>query len=200
LSTLRECDFEPYGDNAGYGRGGKTIINNEDESINYKYLDAVYHKLKDNKSLYLFTNHKFVDLLKHHAIDTGWNYRMLIVLVKNNLGLGYGFRNQHELCLVLEKGKATYNSKSFSNVLKMKHVEHDNDSHPHQKEWDVIRKIILHSSEKGDVVLDNFAGSFTTAKACFEEGRMFMGTELDPKWYDKYQKELEALMNQPKLF
>ena len=28
-----------------------------------------------------------------------------MVIVKNNFGMGYGFRNQYELCLVLEKGE-----------------------------------------------------------------------------------------------
>ena len=27
----------PYGDNVGYGRNGKEILNNEDESINYRF-------------------------------------------------------------------------------------------------------------------------------------------------------------------
>lgn len=190
----------PYGDNFTYGKLNKTIIGNEDEGINYKYMDAVYPKLKNDKTMYIFTNHKFVDLLKHHALDTGWSYRTTIVLVKNNFGLGFGFRNQHEMCLVLEKGKPKYNLKNFTNVIQMKHINHQPDSHPHAKEWDVIRKMILHSSEVGDLVLDNFMGSFTTAKACFKENRDFIGTELDPKWFKKYEKELDALMNQTTLF
>ena len=190
----------PYGDNAGYGRKNKEILNNESEDINYKYIDAIYPKMKENTTMYLFTNHKFVDLLKQYAIKRGFNYRMTVVLVKNNFGMGYGFRNQHEFCLVLEKGKAKYNLKDMSNVWKMKHVQHDDDSHPHKKDWDIMRRIILHSSQPGDLVLDSFMGSFTTAKACYQEKRHFIGTELDPKWFKKYQKELEALMNQMTLF
>ena len=95
----------PYGDGIGYGRNGKEILNNEDESINYRFLDAVLPKMKQDTSLYLFSNHKFVNQIKEYATENGYNYRMLCIMVKNNIGMGYGFRNQYEVCLVLEKGK-----------------------------------------------------------------------------------------------
>ena len=36
----------PYGDGIGYGRNGKEILNNEDEAINYRFLDAILPKMK----------------------------------------------------------------------------------------------------------------------------------------------------------
>lgn len=190
----------PYGDGIGYGRNGKEILNNEDESINYRFLDAILPKMKQDTSLYLFSNHKFCYQIKEYAIANGYNYRMLCILVKNNIGMGYGFRNQYEVCIVLEKGKAKYNLNDVSNVWKMKHVAHDAESHPHQKEYDVIRKIILHSSREGDIVFDGFMGSFSTAIACHKEKRNFIGAELDPKWYAMGKKKLDNLQSQATLF
>ena len=190
----------PYGDNSGYGRKNKTILNNESEEINYKFLKAIYNKMKNDTSLYLFTNHKFAFQLKNFALENKFNYRMLCIMVKNNIGMGYGFRNQYELCLVLEKGKAKYNLNNFSNVWKMKHVNHDDNSHPHQKEYDIIRKIILHSSKENDIVFDGFMGSFSTAIASYKEKRNFIGCELDAKWYKLGQKKLNQIMNQTTLF
>ena len=190
----------PYGDNSGYGRKNKTILNNESEEINYKFLKAIYNKMKNDTSLYLFTNHKFAFQLKNFALKNKFNYRMLCIMVKNNIGMGYGFRNQYELCLVLEKGKAKYNLNNFSNVWKMKHVNHDDNSHPHQKEYDIIRKIILHSSAENDIVFDGFMGSFSTAIASYKEKRNFIGCELDAKWYKLGQKKLNQIMNQTTLF
>ena len=190
----------PYGDGVGYGRKGKEILNNEDESINYKFLDAIYPKMKNNTSLYLFSNHKFVNKIKDYAVSIGYNYRMLCIMVKNNIGMGYGFRNQYEVCLVLEKGKAKYNRKDMSNVWKMKHVKHDDKSHPHQKEYDILRRILLHSTKEGDIVFDGFMGSFSTAMACFKENRTFIGSELDPKWHKLGTRKLEDLTSQNLLF
>jgi site-specific DNA-methyltransferase (adenine-specific) len=190
----------PYGDGIGYGRANKEILNNEDERINYEFLEKILPKMKQDTSLYLFSNHKFFSKIKDYAISIGYSYRMLCVLVKNNIGMGYGFRNQYEVCLVLEKGKAKYNLNDVSNVWKMKHVQHDDDSHPHQKQYDVIRKIIMHSSKEGDLIFDGFMGSYTTAIACYKEKRNFIGTELDEKWCTLGQKKLDNLMNQTTLF
>lgn len=190
----------PYGDGIGYGRNGKEILNNEDEAINYQFLDAILPKMKKDTSLYLFSNHKFCFQIKEYAIANGYNYRMLCVLVKNNIGMGYGFRNQYEVCLVLEKGKAKYNCKDVSNVWKMKHIQHDDNSHPHQKDYDIIRKIILHSSNEGDLIFDGFMGSFSTAIACHKEKRNFLGTELDAKWHALGQRKLDDLQCQITLF
>jgi len=190
----------PYGDGIGYGRNGKEILNNEDESINYRFLDAILPKMKQDTSLYLFSNHKFCYQIKEYAVQNGYNYRMLCVLVKNNIGMGYGFRNQYEVCLVLEKGKAKYNLNDVSNVWKMKHIAHDDNSHPHQKDYDIIRKIILHSSNVGDLIFDGFMGSFSTAIACHKEKRNFIGTELDLKWFAMGQTKLENLQAQITLF
>ena len=190
----------PYGDGVGYGRGSKTILNNEDESINYIFLDAIYSKMKDNTSLYLFSNHKFADKIKNYAINNKYNYRMTCIMVKNNIGMGYGFRNQYEVCLVLEKGKAKYNLKNMSNVWKMKHINHTKESHPHKKEYDIIRRIILHSSNPGDLIFDGFMGSFSTAIACIKEDRNFIGAELDSKWIKSGEDELNKIKNQTELF
>jgi len=104
------------------------------------------------------------------------------------------------VCLVLEKGKAKYNKNDMSNVWKMKHINHNDKSHPHQKEYDVLRRIILHSSKEGDLVYDGFMGSFSTAIACYKEKRNFIGSELDEKWYNLGQRKLEDLKSQQTLF
>ena len=82
----------------------------------------------------------------------------------------------------------------------MKHIAHDDNSHPHQKDYDIIRKIILHSSNIGELIFDGFMGSFSTAIACHKEKRNFIGTELDPKWFAMGQTKLENLQAQITLF
>lgn len=124
---------------------------------------------------------------------------MLCILVKNNFGLGHGFRNQYEVCLVLEKGTPTYNLTNFSNVWNMKHILHDKNTHPHQKDIAILRKIIRHSSNVGDVVFDGFLGSFSTPIACAHENRNFIGCELDLNYFNtgllKLNGELNKLNN-----
>lgn len=191
----------PYGDNISYGRCGKTILSNEDESINYKILPLLYNVLKPDKSCYIFTNWKFEHKLRHFIEnETKFNIRMLICIVKNNFGLGYGFRNQSEYCLVLEKGSPKYNLNDFSNVLKMQHVQHDSETHPHQKGLYLIEKIIQHSSKPGELILDCFSGSGTTAIACHNQKRNFVCIEKDKKYFSASVERLDIVRSQMRLF
>lgn len=184
----------PYGDGVGYGRMNKEIANNEDESINYKVIPILYEKLKEGGVCYLFTNWKFSNKIQTFVQEkTKFNIRMQIVIVKNNIGMGYGFRNQYELCLVFEKGKAKYNRNDVSNVLKMQHIHHDKDSHPHEKGIELLKTLITHSTQEGELILDCFAGSGSTCVACKETNRNFIGIELSEDYAKLAQSRVDAV-------
>jgi site-specific DNA-methyltransferase (adenine-specific) len=51
--------------------------------------------------------------------------------------------------------------------------------HPTQKPVALVERCILASTSRGDVVLDPFAGSGTTAVAALKLGRQFLGVDLD---------------------
>jgi site-specific DNA-methyltransferase (adenine-specific) len=55
----------------------------------------------------------------------------------------------------------------------------ENTPHPTQKPEKLLAKIILASSNPGDVVLDPFLGSGTTAVVAQKLGRQFVGIEMD---------------------
>ena len=121
---------------------------------------------------------------------------MMLVLNKNRFGFGYGFRNQHELVLVLEKGKPKYNDNDFSNVMNFKVIKHNQDTHPHEKPESILRRMIKHSTNEGDLVLDCFMGSGSTATTCKQLNRRFIGFEIEEKWVLLANKRL----NQDTLF
>ena len=56
--------------------------------------------------------------------------------------------------------------------------------HPTQKPVDLIRYLIRTYTNPGDIILDNCLGSGTTAVAAINEGRHFVGFELEKKYYD----------------
>jgi len=57
--------------------------------------------------------------------------------------------------------------------------------HPAQYPEDVIERIIKASSDPGDVILDPFLGSGTTAKVARDLGRSCIGIELDENYIDE---------------
>ena len=55
----------------------------------------------------------------------------------------------------------------------------------------VIREIVLSHSCKGNVILDPFMGSGTTAVACKQLNRNFIGFELSQEYVDIANKRLK---------
>ena len=67
----------------------------------------------------------------------------------------------------------------------------ENTDHPTQKPEKLLAKIILASSNPGDLVLDPFAGSGTTAVTANKLGRDFVAIESDEQYCLLAQKRLE---------
>jgi site-specific DNA-methyltransferase (adenine-specific) len=56
--------------------------------------------------------------------------------------------------------------------------------HPTQKPLDLLKRIILASTNEGDIILDPFAGSSTTGIASVINNRKFIGIDLEKKYLD----------------
>lgn len=69
----------------------------------------------------------------------------------------------------------------------------ENTPHPTQKPEKLIAKLILASSNKGDLVLDPFLGSGTTAVTAKKLGRNFIGIEREIEYCAVSQKRLEMV-------
>lgn len=55
-------------------------------------------------------------------------------------------------------------------------------AHPTQKPVQLVRKLVLASSDPGQLVVDPFSGSGTTALVCEQTGRRWRACELDAEW------------------
>ena len=67
----------------------------------------------------------------------------------------------------------------------------ENTGHPAQKPEKLLARLILASSNAGDVILDPFAGSGTSAVAAKKLGRRFVGIEREAKYCAYALKRLE---------
>jgi site-specific DNA-methyltransferase (adenine-specific) len=67
----------------------------------------------------------------------------------------------------------------------------ENTDHPTQKPEKLVAKVILASSNLGDVVFDPFLGSGTTSVVAKKLGRQFFGVELDEMYACLTEKRLE---------
>lgn len=69
--------------------------------------------------------------------------------------------------------------------------------HPTQKPVKLIEEIIKIHSNEGDLVLDPFMGSGTTAISAINTGRHYIGFELDEKYYDILTDRIAEYMGKP---
>lgn len=67
--------------------------------------------------------------------------------------------------------------------------------HPTQKPIDLLVRVVLASTDKGNIVMDPFTGSSTTGLAAVLNGRKFIGADLEKKYLDLSVKRFEDLIN-----
>jgi site-specific DNA-methyltransferase (adenine-specific) len=65
--------------------------------------------------------------------------------------------------------------------------------HPTQKSLKLVRRAILASTQEGDLALDPFCGSGTTAVAAKELNRFFVGTDMEREFCGLAGRRIEAI-------
>lgn len=71
--------------------------------------------------------------------------------------------------------------------------------HPTQKPVRLLERLLALTTQPGDVVLDPFSGSCSTAVACINTERKFIGFEIDSEYYEAGIKRLKEVFSEPKL-
>jgi len=144
---------------------------------------------KDEAHLYIFCSWHNIDVFKQ-TLGAYFNVKNILVWEKNNHGSGDllgDYAPKYELIIFCSNGSKKLNGGRSSNVIKCAKMNTDN--HPTEKPTNLLRHLIEKSTNKGDLVLDTFAGSFSTARACKEIGRDFICFEVEPE-YCKIGKNL----------
>ena len=86
------------------------------------------------------------------------------------------------------KGELTCNpnGKNPGDIWLFRNVKHNHEEqtlHPCQFPEDMIARVVLSATNPGDVVLDPFMGTGTTAVVARDYGRQFVGAELDSDYF-----------------
>tara|TARA_B100000749_G_C18119516_1_gene339237 strand:- start:94 stop:552 length:459 start_codon:yes stop_codon:yes gene_type:complete len=102
-----------------------------------------------------------------------------------NSGRNYLTNSREVALLGVKGGKPTFHSKYDSGVYNYPIQGGKFRLIPTQKNTELIKELIEKHSNPGDVVLDTFAGSGTTAMAAHLSGREFQGCELDEEMWKK---------------
>jgi hypothetical protein len=89
----------------------------------------------------------------------------------------------YEACFFCRKGTRGLLKQGQSNVLQHDPVPGNKKIHPVEKPVSLLRQLIESSTAPGEVVVDFFGGSGSTAEAAMQTGRNFLLCEKDPAFH-----------------
>ena len=138
------------------------------------------------------------DAKNNPITKSGFKQIRLIEWIKTNPQPLNSKRNYLTNCreiaiLGVKGGSPTFNS-SYDNAIYKFPIQGGNKDerfHPTQKSLALFEELIKKHSNEGDVVLDCFLGSGTTAIASLKTNRRFIGCELDEEFYTKTLKRIK---------
>jgi DNA modification methylase len=178
----------------------------KDDEWQFAWLEEAKRVMKDGASIYVF----FAPL-NMYGVE-GWirenlTLKNICVWYHPNLygaGLSYGkdrYKSSWDVVFYAVKGKSAKHGKNVSAFAYDKtgsgfdvfvYPQPRPLLHKAQKPLELIEKLILCSSEEGDLVVDPFLGSGTTAIACKFLKRKFVGCDANPKFVELAKIRLQA--------
>ena len=191
----------------------------DDYDFHFRWLQACRRVLKSNGTLWVSGTYHSIYQCGHALQSLGYHILNDIAWFKPNASPNLScrfFTASHETIIWArkeKKAKHTFNYDQMKNGhwngdfikkpgLQMRSVwaigtpkpeEKKFGKHPTQKSLDLLNRIVLASTNRGDVVLDPFTGSSTTGIASVTSGRKFIGIDTESKYLDLSVKRYNDL-------
>jgi len=180
-----------------------------------KWLTACKRVLKKNGSIWVIGSYHNIYRVGSIMQDVGFWFLNDVLWVKTNPMpnfMGTRFNNAHETMLWASQGpkaKFTFHykaMKAYNDDLQMRSDWHipicsggerikvnGEKAHSTQKPEELLQRVILASSNVGDVILDPFMGSGTTGAVAKKLGRNFIGLEREQFYVDVATERINAV-------
>ena len=169
----------------------------------------LFRVLKQDKGIYIYMNWKSLSVWIENLEKAGFKVKNVIIWDKVVHGLNYqNYAYTYEMIIFATKGTFFPHNKKDGNKFyrDIWHIKRnlDNESekiehHETQKAIEVVKLPLKHASKPGDIILDPFMGSGTTAVACLMLNRHFIGFELEKKYCDIANMRIKEYMKQTNL-
>ena len=180
-----------------------------------QWLSASQRILKETGTIWVIGSYHNIYRVGSIMQDLGFWFLNDIVFIKSNPMpnfRGVRFTNAHETMLWAQKKKGaryTFNHQSMKALNDDLQMRSDwylpiatgkqrikvngKKAHSTQKPEGLLYRVIMASSNPGDVVLDPFFGSGTTGAVAKKLGRNWIGIERDKKYIKVAQKRIDAV-------
>ncbi|MCY7819019.1 DNA-methyltransferase [Bacillus inaquosorum] len=185
-------------------KSAKGILN--DGHDNTAFLSMVIQEmdrvLKPDSHVYWFTRWDRI-YLQYPLLNQYFKMKNALVWMKNGHSMGDtkgSYASQYESILFGHKGRRYLNEyqgrKRHTDILQFDRVSPSKLLHSHEKPESLIKFLIAKSSIKGEIILDPFCGSGTTAATAKKLGRNFITFELDKDSAEIANKRLSNIQEE----
>lgn len=167
----------------------KFLVKSWDKSrIDKEYFDLMF---QCSKNQLIFGGNYYTDILPPTNNWAIWDKRC-----SDNL------RNDFSDCELAwcSTGGARMFRYLYNGMLQGDMVNKDKRFHPTQKPTQLWSKLLVYYTKEGDLILDPFMGSFTTAVCCKKMQRHFIGAELDKDYFALGQERFKSETAQLSIF
>ena len=138
--------------------------------------------VSDKGAVMIFTRwdvqHHFIQLMT----DAGMKPKNVLIWDKVVHGMGdlkRAFASRYESILFWSNSDFRFPDGRPTDIIRVQRVAPQNLIHPNEKPVELLETLITKTTVSGDSVLDAFMGSGSTAIACINTNRNYIGFELD---------------------
>ena len=162
---------------------GADIVSGINEEILEEFIRVM---IKPN--IYIWCNKKQIYPYMRFFIEKhGCNFVPIVWRKSNAMPLcGGKYLDDCEYCLYFYKGvrlNTKYDTAKTVYEIPINVNDKNDFGHPTIKPLEIVKNHIINSSNENQLILDPFIGSGTTAVACKELGRNFIGFEINEKYH-----------------
>ena len=205
----------PYNLNKDYGNNCDKLEFDEYLDFSREWIREAVRVLKPEGTMYVFMGMKYISYI-HNILEQemGMYFNSWITwYYTQGIGKTKGYSPRHDDILMFTKDKkfkfnldeirvpqkyyrSVNNMRGANpgNVWEFSHMHYCNKNrmkHPTQKPEGLYERMILASSDEGDVVLDPFLGSGTLLRVCQNTNRNGIGIDINPEYIQMSKERLE---------
>lgn len=150
-------------------------------------------------NIYIWCNKKQIPMyLEYFVLKHKCKFELIVWNKSNAMPLyNNKYLNDVEYCLYFRNGgycnPETYEEAKTVYITNINKRDKDMFLHPTIKPLRIIQTLVKNSTKENDLVLDCFLGSGTTAVACKELNRRYIGIEKNEKWYKIAKNRLNGI-------